>query len=204
MKGTDDWVVGAPNGNRGQETQRRGRDERELRLLHRYSDALINKQREDALYSVPHAIFTPMISGDLMNSKTRENGEFQRTGWIVGSASLLLLISAGLELFVQQTLGHNSVATVILALFLALWSYVLGLGVFLVLAMWCLVEWRRVRVKRAAMNSVASAGPRSWHLEKPELRDPQYLQQGVAPVVPSRSSRDSDDGNATTNRTRVA
>jgi hypothetical protein len=104
---------------------------------------LINKQQEDALYSVPHAMFTPITSGDLMNSKTRENGEFQWTGWGVGGASLLLLISAGLELFVQQTLGHNSVATVILALFLALWSYVLGLGVFLVLAMWCLVEWRR-------------------------------------------------------------
>lgn len=122
-----------------------------------------------------------------------------------GSAmSLLLLISAGLELFVQQTLGHNSVATVLLALFLALWSYVLGLGVLLFLAMWWLVEWRRVRVKRAAMSSDSSAGPRSRHLEKPELQDPQYLQQGVAPVVPSRSSRDNDDGNKTTNRTRVA
>ena len=205
MKGTDDWVVGAPNGNRGQETQRQARDERELRLLHRYSDALINKkQREDALYSVPYAIFTPMISGDLMNSKTRENGEFQRTGWIVGSASLLLLISAGLELFVQQTLGHNSVATVILALLLALWSYVLGLGILLVLAVWCLVAWRRVRVKRAAMSSDSSAGPRSRHLEQPELRDLQYLQQGVAPVAPSRSSRESDDGNETSSLTRVA
>src|SRR2546422_9174781 len=69
-----------------------------------------------------------MTRGELMNSKTRENGAFQRTGWVVGSASLLLLISAGLELFVQQTLGHSSVGTVILALFLAFWSYVLGLG----------------------------------------------------------------------------
>src|SRR4029077_2018214 len=139
MKGTDEWVVGAPNGNRGQEIQRRGGGERELRLLHRYFYALVNKQQEDALYSVPHAIFTPMISGGLMNSKTRENGEFLRTGWIVGSASLLLLISAGLELFVQQTLGHDSVATVILALLLALWSYALGLGILLVLAVWCFV-----------------------------------------------------------------
>ena len=165
----------------------------------------MNKQQEDALHSVPHAIFTPMISGDLMNSKTRENGDFQRTGWIVGSASLLLLISAGLELFVQQTLEHNSVATVLLALYLALWSYVLGLGILLFLAMWCLVEWRRVRVKRAAMSNDSSAGPRSRHLEQPELRDPQYIQQGVAPVVPSRSSRESDDSrNETNNRTRVA
>lgn len=156
------------------------------------------------MYSVPRAMFTPMTSGDLMNSKTRKNGAFQRMGWGVGSASLLLLISAGLELFVRQTLGHNSVATVLLALSLAFWSYVLGLGVLLFLAVRWLVEWRRVRVKRAAMSSYSSAGPRSWHLEQPELRDPQYLQQGVAPVVPSRSSRDSDDGNETNSRTRVA
>ena len=109
-----------------------------------------------------------------MNSKTRENGEFQWTGWVVGGASLLLLLSAGLELFVQQTLGYHSVATVILALYLAFWSYVLGLGVLLFLAVWWLVEWRRVRVKRAAMSSYASAEPRSQHLEKPESRDPQY------------------------------
>ena len=150
------------------------------------------------------AITVTTADGALMNGKTTENGEFQKTGWVVGSASLLLLISAGLELFVQQTLGHNSVATVVLALFLALWSYVLGLGVLLFLAMWCLVEWRRVRVKRAAMSSDSSAGPRSRHLEKPELRDPQYLQQGVAPVVPSRSSRENDDRNTVTSSTRVA
>ena len=140
-----------------------------------------------------------------MNSKTRESGEFPRTGWVVGSASLLLLLSAGLELFVQQTLGHNSVATVILALFLALWSYVLSLGVLLVLALWWLVEWRRVRVNRAATSRNSTARSRSGHLEQPELRAPQYhLQQGVAPVVPSRSSRDSDVGNKTNNRTKVA
>lgn len=136
-----------------------------------------------------------------MNNKTRENGEFQRTGWVVGSASLLFLLSAGLELFAQQTLMHNSMATVILALYLAFWSYVLGLGVLLVLAMWCLVQWRRVGVNRAAISSDSSAGPRSQHLETPELRD---LQQGVAAVVPSRSSRVSDDGNERNNQTRVA
>ena len=156
------------------------------------------------MYSVPHAILTPMTSGDLMNSKTRENGAFQRTGLVVGSASLLLLISAGLELFVQQTFGHDSVATVLLALSLAFWSYVLGLGVLLFLAVRWLVEWRRVRVKRAAMSRDAPAGPRSRRLEKPEMEGPLSFQQGVAPVVPSRSSRDSDDGNETNNRTRVA
>jgi len=139
-----------------------------------------------------------------MNSKTRENAEFQWRGWVVGSASLLLLISAGLELFVQQTLGQNDVATIILALTLAVWAYVLGLGVFLVLALWWLVEWRRVRVKRAAMSSDASAGPRSRHLEQLELRDHQCIEKGMAPVVPSRSSRESDDRNKATSTSKVA
>ena len=106
-----------------------------------------------------------------MNSKNRK---FSRTGWVVGGASLLLFLSADLELFVQQTLGHNSVATVILAHYLAFWSYVLGLGLLLFFAVWWLVEWGRARVKQATMSSDVSAGPRSQHLEMPESRDPQY------------------------------
>jgi hypothetical protein len=124
--------------------------------------------------SATHVMFTPMTSGDLMNSKTRENREFQGAGRVIGGASLLLLLSGGLELFVQQTLGHHNVATVILALYLAFWSNVLGLGILLFLAVWWLVEWRRVWVKRAAMSSDASAGPRNQQLEKPELREPQF------------------------------
>ena len=104
-----------------------------------------------------------------MNSKTRENREFQGAGWVVGGASLLLLLSAGLELFVQETLGHHSVATIILALYLAFWSDVLGLGVLLFLAVW----WATRVVKLTAMSSNASAGPKSQLLEKPGSRNPQ-------------------------------
>jgi len=46
-------------------------------------------------------VLSRMTRGDLMNSKTRKNEAFQCTGWIVGSANLLLLISAGLELCVR-------------------------------------------------------------------------------------------------------
>jgi hypothetical protein len=139
-----------------------------------------------------------------MNSKTQGNAVFQRMGRVAGIASLLLLISVGLELFVQQTLGYSSAGTVILALFLAFWSYVLGLGVLLFLAMWSLVEWRRVRVTQAAMSRYAPAEPRSRHLEKPELEGPLSFQQGVAPVVPSRSPKESVDENEPNNLTRVA
>jgi hypothetical protein len=70
-----------------------------------------------------------------MNNKTRENGEFQWTGWIVGSVSLALLVSAvALALFARQAHVQVSVATIILALYLASWSYVLGLGGLLFLS----------------------------------------------------------------------
>jgi hypothetical protein len=95
-------------------------------------------------------------------------------GWDVGGASLLLFFSVGLELLVRQTLGYHSVATVILAHYLAFWSYVLGLGVLLFFAVWWFVEWGRARVKQAAMSSDASTGPRSQHLEQPESREPHY------------------------------
>jgi hypothetical protein len=134
-----------------------------------------------------------------MNSKTRENGEFQWTGWVVGGASLLLLLSDGLELFVQQTLGHYSMATFILALFLAFWSYVLGLGVLLFLSVRCLVNWRRMRLTRTTMSR------RSEGLEEPGPEGSQFLEHDdVSPIVPSRLSRHSDDPNKGTSSTRVA
>lgn len=138
-----------------------------------------------------------------MSDKTRENGGFQRMGWVVGSVSLLLLISAGgLELFAQQTLGQASVATLLLALFLAFWSYVLGIAGLLFLSVWWLVGW--LRVKPAAMNRYAPAELRSRRLEEPEPANPQFLQQGVAPVEHNRSSRESDDRNKATSPSRVA
>lgn len=108
-----------------------------------------------------------------MNNKTQENGELRWAGWVVGGVILLLLFGTGLEVFVRQTIGHHSVATVILALYLSSWSYVLGLGVLLFVAVWGFVEWPRVWVKRAAMSSDASARPKSQHVERPESRKPQ-------------------------------
>ena len=96
-----------------------------------------------------------------------KNGKISWMGWVAGGAGLLLLLGADLELFVQQTLGHHSVATVILAHYLAFWSYLIGLVVLLFFAVWWLVEWGRARVKQAAMSSDVSAGPRSRHLQQP-------------------------------------
>lgn len=157
------------------------------------SDVLINKQQKN------------MTRGGLMTSKAPGNGVFQGMGWVVGSVSLLLLISAvGLALFAQQVLGQASVATILLALYLASLLYVVGLVGLVLLTVWWLVGWLRVRGKRAAMSGYASAEPRSRRLEKPEPEDLQFLQQGVAPVVPGRSSRESDDRNKAASPSRVA
>ena len=123
-----------------------------------------------------------------MDSKTREYGTFQWMGWGVANASLLLLISAGLELFVQGTLGHSSVATVLLDRFLAFWSFVLGLGLLFFLSLGWLTRWGHVRVTRAAMSNSLPAKSMSWGLEKPEQEAHQHLDHEVAAGVPIRSS----------------
>jgi len=121
-----------------------------------------------------------MITGHLMNTKTCGNDVFQGMGRVVGGASLLLLISAGLELFAQHPDKGNSIAGVLLAIFLAFWLYVLGLGVLLFLSFWWLVEWRRVRMTGAAMSGFTPAEPRG------------------------RSFEESNDKNETNSLTRVA
>jgi hypothetical protein len=125
-------------------------------------------------------------------------------GWVAGSASLLLLISAGLSLFAQQTPGWISVAVMLLVLYLAFWSYVWGVVGLLFLSMRWLVGWRRVEVKRAAMSRYPSAELRSRRLEKPELKGSQSLQQSLAPSAPNRSSKESNDGNEGNSLARVA
>ena len=133
-----------------------------------------------------------------MTSKTRATSTFQRAAWVV--VSLLLLISAGLPLFfARQALGQVSVAIILLALYLATWSYLLGLVGLLFLSVRCLVNWRRVRLTRTTMS------PRSEGLEEPEPEGPQFLEHdGVSPIVPSRLSRHSNDLNKGTSSTRVA
>jgi hypothetical protein len=74
----------------------------------------------------------------------------RRIGWhavVVGGS---LLISLGLQLVAHQTFGQTDVATLLLVLYLAFWSSVLGIGGFLLLAIRWLSEWRRTRVGQAA------------------------------------------------------
>ena len=146
-----------------------------------------------------------MHNGDFMKRKTWADSVLQARGWVIGSVAVLLLLSAGgLALLAQQAREEANVVTVLLALYLASWSYVLGLvGLFLSLAWW-LVSWRRVRLTRTAMSRYSHVEPRRRDLEKPEMERTQFLQQGVAYAVPSRSSRQSDDRNKASTSARVA
>ena len=149
----------------------------------------------------------PRVEGldrGLTDRKTREHGVFEGLGWMVGSISLLFLFSAGLEFFVRQGVRQVSVATFLLALSLASWSFVLGLGVWLVFVVWWFVKWRHGRVKRQVMSRPSFAGSQSLQLETSKLRDPQSPQWGTAPSVPHHSAEASEDGHETHNLPRVA
>jgi hypothetical protein len=73
-----------------------------------------------------------------------------RIGWQAVVVGGLLVTSLGLQLLAHQTFGQTDVATLLLALYLAFWSSVLGIAGFLLLAIRWLSEWRRTRVGRTA------------------------------------------------------
>lgn len=60
------------------------------------------------------------------------------------SATALVVLGVGLQLFVTQTLGSLSVASVILALYVAFWAYVLGSLVLVALGIWLLIKKRHM------------------------------------------------------------
>jgi len=140
-----------------------------------------------------------------MDRKIREQGVFEGLGlWMVGSVSLLFLFSAGLEFFVRQALRQLSITTVLLALSLASWSFVLGLGILLVFLVWWFVTWQHGRVKRQGMSRPSFAGSDSQPLETSEFRVPPPPQWGTAPPIPSPPSGENEDGHETHSLPRVA
>jgi hypothetical protein len=140
-----------------------------------------------------------------MKRKTSAKRVLKVRRWAIGSAVVLLLLSAGgFTLLAQHAREQADVVTVLLALHLASWSYVLGLvGLFFSLAWW-LVSRRRVRLIRAAMSRYSLAEPRRRHRAKPEPEHSHFLPQGVAPVAPSRSSMEIEDKDQSHSSTRVA
>ena len=69
--------------------------------------------------------------------------------WVVESAVALIIVGAGLNLFVMQTLGSFDAASVILALFLGFWAFVLGNTVVFLSSIWLFMRRRDINAKPA-------------------------------------------------------
>ena len=124
-----------------------------------------------------------------MNGQSQGDEGIQGIGWLAGTVGALLLISTGLGLLAHQMFGQTDVDTLLWALYLGFWTSVLGIVGFLVLSIRWLIDWWRVRTNRAAMKRLSSGGSKRRHFEKVEQEHPQFLQQGVASVAPSRPFR---------------
>ncbi len=119
-----------------------------------------------------------------MNAHTQGDGRIQGIGWLAGTVGVLLLISTGLELIAHQVFGQTDVDTLLWALYLGFWTYVLGIAGFLIVSVRWLVDWRRVRANRVAMNRLSPAGSKRRLFVKAEQEHPQRMQQGMASVAP--------------------
>ena len=87
-----------------------------------------------------------------MDAKISEVARIQHIGWPTGIIGGLLLVSLGLELLARQVFGQTDVGTLLWALYLGFWSFVLGTTGFLLLAAQWLIEWRRFGRDTKAMN----------------------------------------------------
>ena len=87
-----------------------------------------------------------------MNRTLQEESRGQHIGWLTGLVGGLLLISLGLELCARQVFGHTDVGTLLWALYLGFWSFVLGTIGFLLLARRWLLESRRIGQNSNTMN----------------------------------------------------
>ncbi|GEM_PF-5287261 len=86
-----------------------------------------------------------------MTDRTRRNSQSQKLNmkWMGGSVSLLL-ISAALKMFVSYPPVDTGAGTMILAVFLAFWSSVLGVVGVSVAALWWLVGQLSRQTKKTA------------------------------------------------------
>lgn len=87
-----------------------------------------------------------------MNAKIRKNRRIQHIGWPTGIVGGLLLISLGLELLAHQVFGQTDVGTLLWALYLGFWGFVLGTTGLLLLAVQWWIEWRRFDQGKKTMN----------------------------------------------------
>jgi hypothetical protein len=139
-----------------------------------------------------------------MKNGTQAKSVLNGTGWIVGSAGTFLLMSAGLEFFVRQTVEQTSFPTILELLYLAFWSYVVGVGLLIVAPVWLFISWLLPRMNRHAMNKRAHVEPESRRFEDSALQSPGSFEDETTVAFSERSS-ESRAGEAESNSlTRVA
>jgi hypothetical protein len=114
-----------------------------------------------------------------MNTTTQEDARILQIGWPTGIVGGLLLTSLGLELLAHQVFGQTDVGTLLWALYLGFWSFVLGTAGYLLLAAQWLVEWRRDQTSSATMNRASSYESTSSSVEKSELCSPSPYSSRV-------------------------
>jgi hypothetical protein len=143
-----------------------------------------------------------MKRGDVMKSKTLANGVLQTRRWMIGSAAVLLLLSAGgLTLLAQHAREQGNVVMVLLALHLASWSYVLGIVGLVLIPVLEFMGW--FRAKRASMSRYSSVELRHPDLTKPEMEGP-HLHLDRDTLGPIRLSGHSAGRNKVKSSTKVA
>jgi hypothetical protein len=90
-----------------------------------------------------------------MKSTIQEETDLQHTLWPIVIVGGLLLSSLGLELLAHQVFEQIDLGTLLWALYLRFWSFVLGTAGFLLLAArW----WLDLRMSHVAMNHYLPRG----------------------------------------------
>jgi|SRR5690348_15267459 len=128
-----------------------------------------------------------------MNNRTHTKNMLKATAWIMGTAGAFLLLSAGLEFFVRETVDQTSFPTILELLYVAFWSYVVGVGLLIVAPVWLFISWMRAWVKEYAVNTRTHIEPRGRRFEDSGLG--RGLEADGRDEVPTSSS-DNRAGNS--------
>lgn len=140
-----------------------------------------------------------------MNTMMQRDGRTQHIEWPTGIVGGLLFISLGLELLAHQVFGQTDVGTLLWALYLGFWTFVLGATGFLILAVQWWVEQRQARTRPTAMNRLSSTESTSSRFEKSELEASfSILQQSMTSVASGRPPWECHDQNEAGDQTKVA
>ena len=129
-----------------------------------------------------------------MNRATQRDAASNGTNWVAASAAALLLVSAGLELLAHQFFGQTSMATLLLAVYLGFWSFVLGIIFVFVLALRGLLAWWRLRAAGETVHRDSVSGPGTRSFVEPGQQAARLVAPDAVLIGPcSRAATGSND-----------